>query len=311
MTGSQTLRPLMLASLLACAASCSSRTAQLDVDGGATAGYTKIDDMEGDGGTLEWLPPSGATAGVWYTAVDCSEAGNIVPPPAVATGGAITLGVWSYSALPTPQETFPGIISTHASRLRTVSPLVGVWGANLDLAFASMPGLAVEIAPAVGSDAGAPGPDASAEDTGACPIILGAEAGVDLSAYSGITFWAMGDANGSRTIEVIFTDRHTDPRGGICNYVDTNSPDYCYNGFATTIGLTDTLARYTIDFASLQQDPNWGYHPDPDIFDVQHAYQLFFQVNAPTCYTHEMCVGGSAPPVTFDFWIDDLYFVNK
>jgi hypothetical protein len=136
------------------------------------------------------------------------------------------------------------------------------------------------------------------------------EGSVDLSSYSGITFWAMGDPAGARTIQVMFTDAHTDPRGGICNYVDSNSPDYCYNGFATTIALTDTFARYTVDFASLKQNPSWGYRPDPDVFDVQHVYELIFQIDAPICYQNEMCVGGAPPPVTFDFWIDDLYFVN-
>ena len=112
-------------------------------------------------------------------------------------------------------------------------------------------------------------------------------------------------------MQVIVTDSHTDPQGGSCNYVDSNSPDYCYNGFATTIGVTDTFARYTVDFASLKQAPNWGYHPDPDVFDLHHVYELYFQMSAPTCYPNEMCVGGAPPPVTFDFWIDDLYFVNK
>jgi len=41
------------------------------------------------------------------------------------------------------------------------------------------------------------------------------------------------------------------------------------------------------------------------------AIAVYFQLNAPTGYQNEMCVGGAPPPVTFDFWIDDLYFVNK
>jgi hypothetical protein len=311
MTSSQTLRPLRLAFLLACAASCSSRTAQVEVDGGATAGYTKIDDMEGDGGSVEWPPPSGLTPGFWFTATDCSEAGNIWPPPATVTAGVLTPSIWSYSPLPASHETFPGIVSTRAARLRTTSPLSNVWGANMGFELASMPGLTIEIPPTGKSDAGVSGSDASTDNPAGCPIILGDEASVDLSAYSGITFWAMGDPAGARTIQVMFSDAHTDPRGGICNYVDINSPDYCYNDFAITIGLTDTFARYTVDFASLTQSANWGYHPNPDVFDVQHVYDLAFQVTAPVCYPNEMCVGGAPPPVTFDFWIDDLYFVNK
>ncbi len=77
------------------------------------------------------------------------------------------------------------------------------------------------------------------------------------------------------------------------------------------IPLSDAFAQYSIDFAKLRQDPNWGYRPNPDVFDVQHVYQIVFQITAPTCYTNEMCAGGSPPPVSFDIWIDDLYFVNK
>ena len=105
-------------------------------------------------------------------------------------------------------------------------------------------------------------------------------------------------------------DVHTDPKGGNCNYTDPNSPDACYNGFATGIALTDTFAQYTIDFESLHQDPGWGYQPDPDVLDTQHVFQLIFQVNTPFCGQGEMSVGGQHP-VSFDFWIDDLYFVNE
>jgi hypothetical protein len=302
-------RPLLVALIFGWGIGCSNETAR--VDGGAGSGFTKIDDMEGDGGVPEWTPPSGLMPGFWFTATDCSEADNILPPPATATGDVVTFGGWSYALLPAPHETFPGIVSTHATRLRTTAPLSNVWGALAGLAFAATPGQSAEVAPPAGSDAGASGADASTEGLSACPIILGDEAGVDLSAYSGITFWAMGDPSGERTIQVMFTDSHTDARGGICNYLDSNSPNYCYNGFATTIALTDTFARYTVDFASLHQNLKWGYRPDPDVFDVQHVYQLQFEVVAPTCNTNEMCVGGAPPPVTFDFWIDDLYFVNK
>jgi hypothetical protein len=300
---------LLIPLLLFCAASCSSsRTAQ--VDGAAPAGYTKIDDMERDAVSPEWTPPAGLTPGSWFTLTDCSKVGNIWPPPPIVTAGVLTPSIWSYSPLPASHETFPGIVSTRAARLRTTSPLSNVWGANMSLELASMPGLTIEIAPTGGSDAGVSGSDAATQGQAGCPIILGNEAGVDLSGYSGITFWAKGDPAGVRTIQVIFTDAHTDPRGGICNYTDATSPDYCYNGFATTIGLTDTFARYTVDFASLKQNPYWGYHAEPDVFDVQHVYDLLFQIDVPVCYPHEMCVGGAPPPVTFDFWIDDLYFVN-
>jgi hypothetical protein len=292
-----TRRLLLTASVLACATACSNGSAQ--DDGGPNGGYTKIDDMEGDGGVIAWTPPAGLAPGVWYAATDCTAAGDILPPPAFVTSGVVTFSDWSFGTLPAPHDTFPGVVSTHAARLRTTSPLVGVWGANMGLLFAQAPSLGVEVVQP---------PDGGAQ---ACPSFVGDDAGVDLSAYSGITFWAMGDPAGARTIQVQFQDRNTDPRGGICNYTDSNSPDYCYNGFAVAIGLTDTFTRYTIDFSSLRQDPTWGYRPDPDVFDVHDVYELQFQIVAPTCYQTQKCVGGSPPPVTFDFWIDDLYFVNK
>jgi hypothetical protein len=305
----RTPRPLLAAFSLVWAAGCSTGNAQ--VAGDAGSGFTKIDDMEGDGGFIEWTPPAGLGPGVWYTATDCSETGNIFPLPAIVGPNGLVPSIWSYATLPSPHETFPGIVSTRAARLRTTAPLVGVWGANMDLALSSMPGLSVEVVPPAGvSDGGAMAPDASIGPQG-CPIILGNEGAVDLSAYSGITFWAMGDPTGARTVQVMFQDRNTAARGGICNYSDSNSPDYCYNGFATTIGLTDTFTRYTIAFSSLQQNPNWGYRPNPDLLDLQHVHDIYFQINAPVCYVTEMCVGGAPPPVTFDFWIDDLYFVNK
>jgi len=303
-----TSRLFVAAFLLACASSCSSGKAS--VDGGVPAGYTRIDDMEGGGQAIEWTPPSGAP-GWWYTATDCSANGDISPPPATVVDGAFVPGVWSYSALPTAHETFPGVMSTHAARLRTTSPLQGVWGASMGFAFSwSSADAGGRIVATAGPDAGAQGLDASAGPA-TCPIIVGAEAAVDLSAYSGVTFWAKGDPTGERTLQVRLQDLHTDPAGGLCSYIDSNSPDFCYNGFGAGIALTETFAQYTIDFTSLQQDPNWGYRPDPDVFDAQHVYQLIFQVSTPTCFTNEKCVGGAAPPVSFDIWIDDLYFVNK
>jgi hypothetical protein len=309
MTRQLTGRVFLMAFSLTCTVSCSSRTAQ--VDGGATAGYTKIDDMEGERHSIEWTPPSGLLPGWWYASTDCSTEGNISPPPDTVVAGAFVPSEWSYSVLPAAHETFPGIVSTHAARLRTTTPLQGVWGANMAFAFAWPSGDAsAQVIPSAVSDAGAPTSDASASGPTTCPIIYGSEAAVDLSTYSGITFWAKGDPAGERTVQIMFQDVHTDPRGGFCNYIDSSSPDFCYNGFGTGIALTDTFAQYTIDFRSLQQNPHWGYRPDPDVFDPQHVYQLVFQITAPACYTNEKCVGGSAPAVSFDFWIDDLYFVN-
>ena len=135
---------------------------------------------------------------------------------------------------------------------------------------------------------------------------------VDLGAYSGITFWAMADPSGTQTIRVQMSDRNNDPRGGICNAADPNSVADCFNEFSIPLTLTNTFTRYTIDFSSLQQDQTWGDRPNPDVPDLQHVYDISFAVDLPTCVASSTttCAGGP-PSVSFDFWIDDIYLVNR
>jgi hypothetical protein len=297
-----TARLFLVASLLACAA-CSSGKASSDA---ASAGYTKIDDMEGTTGFIEWTSPPGMTPGFWWSATNCTEGYRISPVLYLEDPYG-----WSYAALPAPYETFPGTVSTHAARLRTTSPLVGIWGANMGFDFAELPPFdgGPIWPPPMGSDAGTPA-DGQPCRQGTTRDFNGGT--VDLSAYSGITFWAMATMTGVKTVRVQLNDRNTDPRGGICNPADPSNESNCYNGFRVEVAMTDSLTQYTIDFSSLLQDPSWGYRPDPDALDLQHVYQMNFEVDLPSCTVdpNAKCAGG-APSVTFDFWIDDLYFVNK
>src|SRR5215831_5512856 len=104
MIGRRTERQLLAAFSLACAASCSSGTAQ--TDGGATTGYTKIDDMEGDGrSSIEWTAPSDLMPGFWYTSTGCGAEGSILPTPGLVVDGAFVPGAWSFAALPATYET--------------------------------------------------------------------------------------------------------------------------------------------------------------------------------------------------------------
>jgi hypothetical protein len=306
-----------LAILLTLSASCSSET--------TTTGYTKIDDMEGADGRIELTAAAGMIPGSWWSATDCSEADNISPLPGFADGGG-----WSYAVLSAPHETFPGIVSTQAARLRTTSPLVGIWGANMGFDLADVPGgdgavdglSALDAPPppdadAAVPDAGSPTADAGASTDGpTCQrqmtMAMDTRArGVDLSAYSGLTFWAMADPMGSKNIRVQLNDGNTDPQGGVCN-PDESSANACYNGFSANVSLSGAFERYTVDFSSLQQNPLWGYQPDPDVLDLHHVYSMNFELDLPSCTTTAtfMCAGG-VPSVSFDFWIDDLYFVNK
>jgi hypothetical protein len=291
-----------VALLLAGAAACSGG----GTPSGAPSGYTKIDDMEGSSGFIEWTPPSDMTPGRWVTATDCTEADRIAPPPS-----SLDPNGWSYAELPAPYETFPGITSAHALRLRTLSPLVDVWGANVtsDFAFPAGGDGGPDAEPPAAADAGPPAAGApcmngSSRQSPGVPV--------DLGAYSGITFWGMSGAADVNVL-VQLQDQNTDPRGGICNPTDPTVETNCYNGFGHGVILTPVMTRYTIAFSDLIQDPYWGYHPDPDVLDSQHVYSLGFQFTASICANDStiMCAGGQAPPASFDFWIDDLYFVQK
>jgi hypothetical protein len=259
--------------------------------------YTKIDDMEGTVNALQWIGPTGTVPGGWFTATDCTHFDAIAPPPydLVPDG-------WSYAEIPAPHETLPGTVSTHASRLRTTSPLANTWGAQVGLAFASV--------------AGTPPPDGGVptDDAGHCvdPPNIYPNPPVDLTAYAGITFWARAESPGGRKLRVQVNDVNTDPRGGICQDKDTSASTYCYNAFGVQVDLTDTFRQYTLDFSTFTQRGGWGYHP-ADGIDWTRVFTLNFEMDLPSCVSSatSMCPGTGAPTLSFDIWIDDLYFVNK
>jgi hypothetical protein len=231
--------------------------------------YTRIDDMESMDGRDEWSPPAGASRGYWGTKTGDGQSDHISPDESS----------WSYAPVPTPYETFPGITSTHAARLRTVQPLVDTWGA----------GMALPFAPPADAVVGPP----KTPGFGLLPV--------DLSAYKGITFWAMAaqDPQDTTSILVQFWDKNTFPGGGPCLDADGGTSQ-CYSGFATTLSLTGEFKQYTIDFSTLAQE-GWGFHPLPDALDLQSVYMISVHVNS----------SGVPSSLSFDVWIDDLYFVNR
>jgi len=284
--------------VLAGAAVCSSCGAD-----GSAGNLTLIDDMEGPAtAAIPWMPPPGKAPGAWFVQTDCTENDRIAPRPWTVPGGG-----WSYDELPVPHETLPGVASGHAARLRTTAPLSGIWGAVMGV------DLLPEV-PKVGPD----GPLAAAEPvTGpGCrqPTTRDYDGDVvDLSAYTGLTFWAMADPKGLHTIRVHVRDQSTDPRGGICNSQRPDSDIDCYNDFTFPLVLTETFTRYTVDFAQLRQDPSWGVRPPSELVDLQHVYALAFQADLPSCAFSaiEICAGSEPPTFTLDFRIDDLYLVNR
>jgi hypothetical protein len=261
--------------------------------------YTKIDDMEAAGITrITWMGPAGTTPSRWFTATDCAEAERVSPLSFFLNPAGAP-----YDPLPSPHETMPGTFSTQALRFRTVEPLVNNWGANIGFTFGNM--------------TPDPPPDASPLGEEGCLTWLvpnAPAAPVDLTAFSGVTFWARAETPGSRVMLVQFIDVNTDPRGGICQETDSSeaaTSTYCYNGFGTLIQLSDMFTQYTVDFSQLAQHAGWGYHP-PSGADWSQMYSMNFQIDLPACSgsAYSMCAGGT-PTLSFDVWIDDLYFVNR
>jgi hypothetical protein len=262
---------------------------------GAAPGYTLIDDMEGDVNRLAWSPPPGTMPGRWVGMIDCTQADRLAPPPYY-----VDAGVLPYEALPASQETLPGVTSARGLRLRATAPIAGVYGASTNAFLATTSGGPLD---AGAPPAGAPCRKGTPEDFPAPTI--------DLTAYTGITFWARGESSSANRMRVLLADQNTDPRGGVCNPAHSVEEDGCYNGFGTTLTLTDTFTRYTVDFSSLTQDPIWGYQVRPAVPDVAHAYGLTFLFELAHCALDNSsnCAGGDTS-LSFDFWLDDLYFVK-
>ncbi len=262
--------------------------------GGATdANYTKIDDMEGTSGLIEWTPPAG-NPGAWtsYTETQCDR---LLPVPVYAGG------VWSYEPVPSPYQTFPGITSTTAARLRTTSPLVNQFGAGIAFDFADRTQAPYDA----GVSASTCIPFYQYKlDT---PAVT-----VDLTAYKGVSFWGMASPGaGTVRVYLAIVDNQSDPRGGSC-VPDPTSTLGCNSWSRFPVDLTSTFTQFTVDFSQLRRDIGWSYHPTPDTLDLEKVYSMSFQVENPggNCPYPSVCAG-EPPNLTFDFWIDDLYFVNK
>jgi hypothetical protein len=254
--------------------------------------------MEGTTGRIEWTSRAAAPQtqpGRWISYAD-QQCDDLVPTPEWAPDGA-----WSYEPLLVEaHETFAGVTSENAARLHTIAALDNTWGAGMGFMFSEPPA------------------DASTMlVTRPCTLGMARDlvypaAPVDLSGYSGIVFWAKAVQDlESATVLVQFQDANTDPRGGVCDPTP-NSTNACYNGFGVVLTLTDSFERYVVDFSDLAQNPLWGYRPQPSVVDLEFVYGLVFQVDTPggTCVPPIVCPG-ELPRLTFDIWIDDLYFVER
>ncbi|MGO9835288.1 MAG: hypothetical protein ACLP1X_13830 [Polyangiaceae bacterium] len=108
------------------------------------------------------------------------------------------------------------------------------------------------------------------------------------SAYSGVTFWAMGAAGGVVRFNV--PDKDTDPSGGVCSGTSTSQ---CNDHHGHTLTLTTTWQQFTFTWAELTQQ---GYGYAEANIDTAALVGMQFQVNSPTG--------------TFDVWVTDVAFTQ-
>jgi len=261
--------------------------------------YTRIDDMEGEGSRIPWQAPhtdSGAGTGRWQSFADigCS---SLVPPPT-----SLDADRWTFTDVPKPYTTFSGASSTRAARLSTTEPLVNTWGAGMRFDFTST---VDSVEPST-----EPPPDDLPCPTAERDLSEWPAEAVDLRDYRGVTFFGMADAAaGTTRVSVLLLDRNSDPRGLVCDETQASATE-CFNSFASEVELGPDFKRFQVDFSDLSQDPQWGYRLDEP--DLEHVYGVAFQVFTPggVCPEGAVCPG-DPPSLTFDIWIDDVYFVNR
>jgi hypothetical protein len=121
---------------------------------------------------------------------------------------------------------------------------------------------------------------------------------VDASAYSGITFWAMGTATGSLTgtnavrVALPIPASADAANGGTCTA--TAAMSYCNGHWGKVINLTSAWAQYTIKWSDLTLDMNSVGGP---MFTQGTVIGIHWQVN-----------GTPTMPASMNVWVDDLAF---
>lgn len=112
----------------------------------------------------------------------------------------------------------------------------------------------------------------------------------DLSAFSGIRFWARVGEQNTSSIRAQFQDGQTQPEGGECVNMPGDAEE-CYNGFGITLSPIDTKWRlYELKFSQMTQR-EFGHRGTA--LDTAHVYDLEFNLE---------------PNSVFDLWVDDLWF---
>jgi len=131
-------------------------------------------------------------------------------------------------------------------------------------------------------------PPASATNFGGgAGIALSLAGTVDLSAYSGISFWAKSDTRSD--INVQFGTPDTDPR-----YCTCLTSGNCYSTHSQLlIGVSPVETKYTVRWVDLRQ-PTYVMAPVP--FDPTNVLNIIF--------------GSNGPAPQFEFWIDEVTLIK-
>jgi endoglucanase len=110
----------------------------------------------------------------------------------------------------------------------------------------------------------------------------------DARKYKGISFWAKkGSPDSARNVRLKVPDHNTDPLGKVCTE--------CFNDFGAYLEFTDDWKQYTITFASMKQQSDWG-KPRPPALATGALYGVQFQVDD---YGKK-----------FDIWVDEIAFTG-
>ena len=100
---------------------------------------------------------------------------------------------------------------------------------------------------------------------------------LDASAHKGITFWAKSNTSASQKINVQFSEKRTNPWGGVCNACLTSGMTACADDYLIGELITTSWKQYTIHWTDLATQ-NWtGAKLPKGQFDASTWYYLHFQ----------------------------------
>jgi len=131
-------------------------------------------------------------------------------------------------------------------------------------------------------------------DLGAVDATTMSKATVDLSAYSGISFWVIrnGASAMPATAKLILADENTSDEGGECSNAAEATANMKCDPFTTSVPLTSSWTKQTVMFSKLKQG-GWGKPVTSFTPKAVYGVQLQF-----------------APGVAFDVCFDQLTLIR-